>query len=61
MQTFKKLDDNKFKRIDVNESITILDKDALEKSKKFLEEEIKKLQVQLAWINRNLDGIKKAK
>lgn len=58
---FKKIDENIFERTDTKSETTILDKSALEKTKKFLEEEIAKYQKQLDWTNENLEGIKKAK
>ena len=58
---FKKLDENKFERTETNSTITILNKEQLEKTKKFLEENITKFQAQLDWVNQNLDGINKAK
>jgi len=61
MTTFKKIDKNTFEKTDTRSEITILDKEALEKTKKFLESEIAKFQAQLNGVNKNLEGIGKAK
>jgi len=58
---FKKINENKFERTSTSSETTILDKEQLEKTKKFLEENIAKFQAQLDGVNTNLEGIRKAK
>ena len=61
MSIFKKLKDGTFERTDSRQEKTILNKEELEKNKKFLEEKIKDDQSQLDFVNENLKGINKLK